>query len=662
VTGLSTILMSLVVAWGLDPWGQRELDGQVRSILSDEAYGFCHDAEYPLLRSEEDWCELRKDAVGRCNWEPACNARRGALRGEPGRLSMRRRIEDDAEDNGGEVHRGDGRGPARRPRRAEEDRKEAEIPGMGGLSQILFWLIIAGTVLFVLRAILKNLADDKTEEAESDATVGVVDEEAEHDAAARRAMETDVDRLLAYAQDAAARGDYEEAVDFSHAALLRRLDHEGLISLHRSRTNGDYVRDLRGHPHWRTPVRDALRHVDRAQFGNERPSRAMFDTIFGKVREIVKKAGPMAIWLFIATTLGCDKDPAKSYPWEYSPSGTRAVMDLLEQRDWETGFHTGSLTSLPDAGPSSVVVMLEGASVTEPEWEHLENWVRGGGVLIVASGENPPWQEGVVPVLTVPNSPPRPVTLHPDHYEVYGTSMLFLPERAALEVAESARVGALLQRSDEIYATVQDLGQGWTITVAGDELFSNASMSLGDNAAFVVDLLELSSYRRVRFVDSWASAGSDNPFESVRKSHLTPAVLQLLLLLAALFAWRGIRFGKGRDPAGVSRLAFTRHARAMAQHYRKAKAIDHAAKLYAAWALERLRDRFPTAARGGLSGLAQAVAARSGRDETEVMRLLVEAHSASGTAAAAAGEADGAESKRLIRELGTIMRDVGGTK
>ena len=68
---------------------------------------------------------------------------------------------------------------------------------------------------------------------------------------ARREVETDVQRLIARARGHAARGDHARAIDDAYAALLRRLDGDGLIEIHPSRTNGDYVRRLRKRPSMR---------------------------------------------------------------------------------------------------------------------------------------------------------------------------------------------------------------------------------------------------------------------------------------------------------------------------------------------------------------------------------------------------------------------------
>ena len=119
--------------------------------------------------------------------------------------------------------------------------------------------------------------------------------------------------------------------------------------------------------------------------------------------------------------------------------------------------------------------------------------------------------------------------------------------------------------------------------------------------------------------------GASGPLESLRRAFLTPLFLQILALVALLFAWRGRAFGRLVDPPTNRRRAFVDHVRALGSHYARAGAARHVARLYAAWAMERLRKRVPRGT-SGLHGLAVELARRTGQDETRIMRLLLAAH------------------------------------
>jgi hypothetical protein len=114
----------------------------------------------------------------------------------------------------------------------------------------------------------------------------------------------------------------------------------------------------------------------------------------------------------------------------------------------------------------------------------------------------------------------------------------------------------------------------------------------------------------------------------MRKARLTPVIAQLLALALLFLVWKGAHFGLPRDPPARNRRAFADHVRALGTIYARAKASEHALGNFSAWAIERLRERFYRGTRSGLSPLAEAIAARTGRSENEVLRVLVEAQSA----------------------------------
>jgi hypothetical protein len=644
---IASFFAPLLLAISMSPREQDEVDRHVRRILADAPYGFCHDEAYPLTWDEVEWCPLVQDNPRCPALEHACKAPRAELVGPPGRLSRRTVSKDDAPQQRAE-------GP---DRRREPEPTEVEIPALGGFAELLFWFIVVAGVLALVLAIARNLAKGKgpeaTPEREGDAAKTAADVAA---AAARRAMETDVDRLLAMASDCAARGEFADAVDFSHAALLRRLDHDGLIRLHRARTNGDYVQDLRSNADLYTPVRDALRRIDRAQFGTEPPQRPMFEDIFARITAIVKRAGPVAVLALVVGMLSLACDPegegGKSYPWPRSPSGTDGVLELLRARGFEAEQRVGALDAFGDDTQHGalVVVMLGDSGATEAEWKAIDEWVQGGGRLVLAGAHIPPWLDATIQYDSAADTI-APTRVTDEFAGSYPVPYVMVPETAVLSTANDH---VLLARDDDPYAVRYDRGAGTVVVLADDNLFINATLPVADNAIFLESLLR-DLGRRVEFVDAWADIGADDPFESIRRTHLTAAVVQLLLLIIALYLWRGIRFGRPRDPIPPSRRAFVQHAVAMGHQYGRARATGHAAAAYAGWVLDRLRDRYPIAAAAGLHGLAQHVAARSSRDDTEVMRLLVEAH---GAVESRTGVGSPGEDLALVRDLGRLMREL----
>src|SRR5690606_23799267 len=107
----------------------------------------------------------------------------------------------------------------------------------------LVWLVvIVGLGLLIVSLLRRLLAVKDTQDEDNEPETSAGADEAE--VLPPGALETDVDRLLARARQAAERGDFAAAVRDAYAALLRKLDRDGLIEVHRSKTNGDYRRAL----------------------------------------------------------------------------------------------------------------------------------------------------------------------------------------------------------------------------------------------------------------------------------------------------------------------------------------------------------------------------------------------------------------------------------
>jgi len=121
---------------------------------------------------------------------------------------------------------------------------------------------------------------------------------------------------------------------------------------------------------------------------------------------------------------------------------------------------------------------------------------------------------------------------------------------------------------------------------------------------------------------------------------------------------RGARFGRPVPEPRSERRAFAEHVRALGLHYARAHADRFALGTLGAYAVERLRERFGLHVDRSLSGLAEAVAARTGRPVGAVMRLLVEARDA-GRGVAADQEANDFES---AVELVKLLEETGGTR
>jgi hypothetical protein len=194
------------------------------------------------------------------------------------------------------------------------------------------------------------------------------------------------------------------------------------------------------------------------------------------------------------------------------------------------------------------------------------------------------------------------------------------------------------------------------VVLADDSLLRNASLLVADNAALLEALLR-DGGTDVELVGDLAGLVAKNPVESVERGRLGPALLQLAAFLALFFVCQGARFGRPVPEPKSERRAFVEHVRALGLHYARARAERVALAALGAYAIDRLRERFGLHVDRSLSGLAEAVAARTGRPVGKVMRMFLEARDA-GRAVPADKEARDLET---AWQMCRLLEETGGT-
>ncbi len=598
-----------------------------RAILADDRYRFCHEADYPLTADEHRWCPILIESSEICpTLAQACKlppVEDGARSPSPGG-SVETSPEEKPVDRSKQPLPGDA--PPR------DDRERVSVsPSLSVLSQVLFILVIVGFLIVVGRAIARSFFRGGDNDA-------APPEEPRADAIAQTAapaprgpVETDVDRLLARARAAGARGEYGRAIDDAYAALLRRLDADGHIEIHPSRTNGDYVRQLRKHAALRGPVREVVREVERVHFGATAPSELAFRTVLDRVVPLVSRALAVAFFCVgLSAVVSCSPlavEKTSTATRSVSPSGTQALSDLLAKRGFDVERR---VEPLDEVTGTKTLVLLSGTPIDAPTWAHLLAWVDEGGRLVLAGVRSlPPELDLTIGVGTTQDTALEVAdesTLFPT---LYSEQVLRAPAGPELRRA-SADTGdvpnPLLFRGEATYAAAEGRAEGQIVIFADDRLFTNIGLATGDNAAFLIRLFEsMPGPRRIELGDAWTGAGASTPFAAVAHAELLPVILQLFVLLALLYLWKGIPFARLRDPPAETRRAFADHARALGLAYGRARASKHVVGLYATWALDRLRERVQRSGRQGLIPLAEAISTRTGRPEAEVMRVLLDA-------------------------------------
>lgn len=634
--------------------------GPLVKQVFETGFEFCTNPGYPLTRDELKWCDLLSKSDARCpQLAKACT--RGAT----------------AELVGQQSHK----------QTTTISMPTAQLP-----VRMLLWIVLGVVVAFLIYTIAKQTLGQRAPDREE--AVEVVTEAPEDPAlAAARIVETDVQRLLERARAAAAQGDYEGGISDAYAALLRKLEGAGVVTVESHRTNGDHVRDVaRQNPALRPRMQAVVGNVEEVQFGGGAPTDSRFRSVMldvmGLLSERLAAWIPFVVKVGLGLTLtglvsGCKVDREG---WERSPTGRAAIIDLLERSGFTPRERLVTLTKLDKS--TSALVMLPGAKVDDASWKAIANWTGDGGCLVIAGGTRtlPAWIGATPSTGSMSQLTGGGLTVAPDQSKRLPKLHAVVPEGRFVKIAapetsgtggvtgsepvneagdeEDAPATPIVVRDKSPYIVERTFeGGGRAIVIADDRLFENASLLVEDNAVLLVEVLRPGG-KKVELAGELTGLVSQNPITSVQRGKLAPAMLQLALLILIFFVYKGAHFGRPVDPAAASRRAFSEHARALGLLYGRARAGRHALEAYGGFALDRLRERLNLSGGKGLLAVAEEVATRVGRPLGDVMRVLVESRptkrSNDPVRDRAEQEVNSPKDLATLRDLATLLQQTGG--
>ena len=594
---------------------QAKLDQSLEQAFKDGQLPFCHDKTYHLKYGDRWLCGLSQAEHQRC---PALKQQCGVAL-EPGT---------DPDKTSGGMH---------------------VAPWVGGLAEVLFWVLIGALVVAVVAALLrirlsrqtnKDEVDDRTslEPAPGAATPAPV------------SGDKDVQRLLDKARRAAERGELGAAIDAAHAAAVQGLSATGHVEVDRDRTNGDYLRDLRKVPPLQQQFKAIVGRVEVAQFGGAAPTRGAFDQVMEQVLSLLRRLAVLSLWLVLTLgALGCGTRRSTESD-DVSPSGLYTLRRLLTDQGAKVHLRVAPLSKLAD---DVGVLLIYATELEAAEQKHVLDWVREGGALVVV-GTSDLTEAGEVEVV------PRAC----GHLAERGPGQELLPLKLAVVGEQSLRVSSdpasgIAQRVDATcggspYIVTSFLDDGQITFIPERELLSNGGLSMGDNARLVAELLSARA-SMIELVGPWTGDGAQSPVQSLKSAGLLPVMLQLLGLSLLLAVRQGTSFGARRDVQKLERRAFADHVRAVGSNYARANAGRLAAANYGLLLVDQLRERTCPGQRPTLLQLAAVVARRVRRPETEIVELLVEAKTAFDDSIDGQGI-----NHKLIRELERLSLQAGG--
>jgi hypothetical protein len=564
------------------PNGGRDLETDT-DLLGDPAFVFCHDPDTddPQL---DRWCGLVREAP-----ERVCP--------ELHRVCAEHVPDFDTDTDAGQNPSAGCGGQGAGAPRAPQPPPPPPLDPAGGLAatavQLVGWtvaLLVAvaalGLLALAVRAVLGWLSGrspaPQAPPAEPDEVVLVQE-------APEAVPETPSGDQLAAARRALEEGRLEEATLLARGAALRALGEAGVLRIHRSRTDREYVRALRRDGDRQEALREVLRAVEEVRWAGRPVEISRARTAVEAAARLVGSMAPVllaALTLLLATPARAQQD--------YDFDGDAALQPLYARWGFDAAWRLRTLRTVDRDTDVLVLDRFEVATSPEDE-EALLAWVEQGGLLVLAGPlEALPALGTLEPVAGGPlrvDRRARTAGLARPRFPG-GVDHAWSEARGEAWVVVDAPDGIA-----RVVVQALSLGQGGVLAFSDPDLLTNGALILPDNRTFLggspwvgVDLAlwRLADRPRLELATVAGPAGGANPFSAMADARLLPLVLQLLLVLAVAALWRGWPFAPLRDPPSEGRLAFADHARALGRRFLRAGATRHVASAQARLWMGRL--------------------------------------------------------------------------
>ena len=303
-------------------------------------------------------------------------------------------------------------------------------------------------------------------------------------------------------------------------------------------------------------------------------------------------------------------------PRSTDPLGARGLVLLLERFGAEVRIGGG----VPPEGAAAVLLQDR---LNEPETDALEDWVDGGGTLVVAdplSSFSPALGDDGTGLFDV--EPDEEDELAPD------CELGVLANIGAIDAAGAAPfrvprdgVGCFPVPGGH-YLVARPSGEGTIVALGGAAPFVNRQLDEADNAVLAVDLLAGGDGGVVVFVEpSVAGSGQRSLLELVSR-RVKDGLWQLLVAFALFALWRARRLGRPVLEPQPVQIAGSELVVAVGHLLQQGRRRESAGAMLRADLRRALSERLGVPLDAPPEAFAAAVAARTGADPATVASAL----------------------------------------
>lgn len=490
-----------------------------------------------------------------------------------------------------------------------QDGPEIELPDLHleGLADIVQSLAIAIAVTIILSAIVAYYRTLPPEEPVPEVPLAPE--------APKAILPTDIQPgpdPLQEARAALAAGQLGLALMLLRAASLNHLAALGKLVLHPSHTDREYVRLLDQQPE-AAELKVIVRAIERFRYAGKSLDPQTIEAVLAAASRLVAP-------LLLLGLLG-------GAQMAYGRAGDHELLVPLLQKVGFQAELSGEISADLEGDPVYLwAIQNRDIEQTLPRLLHqVENGRRA--IIILPSaidGLPPEIKLNELPKSQIiPEESTQALVLIENIVEIQGDSTSFAKDA-----------------DGHVVAGMVPVGDGLLILLGTPGLVDDMALLHAANVEFLRRVLDRVAFQGDMIYVINPTTPQDSPLSALFRAGLAPAAAQILLIFAAAAWWRGRRFATPLAPVVQRRRDFSEHLRAVASLYRASKASRIVTGAYAAWTLQRLRQR----TRADDMALVRAVAQRTGMPPERVLRVLTQGRAAmvasSGDQAAESVDAD----------------------